>query len=230
MLSQARNNLSIAKEYLALLEDAESTFRSEYDAVVNELHILTYAETSQLDAASTIEVIQQVAERAAAVGAPAEMMAAAQGRANELHASHMELLRMRAAAELSLLQVARVSHRQGFSACDALRTSIEHATLIRLTGDIYTQAVATLNALEMGELNRLRELGEATTHLETCMEEAGVARETIVGAGRQLRDFSASDALRRAIRRATAAGLDADYLQSAGHHLAPLEAAQRQHE
>mmetsp|Transcript_36058 Transcript_36058/g.94982 ORF Transcript_36058/g.94982 Transcript_36058/m.94982 type:complete len:667 (-) Transcript_36058:208-2208(-) len=124
--ASAHSDLQVAIRYLAQLDAAAAAFASEYNSAVADLHTLTHADVTQVKAEATLARLKVAAERAAAVGAPEEMMGAAQVRANALHTSHVELLHARSRAEVALLDAARVTHTIGNVPSIDLVTSCPH--------------------------------------------------------------------------------------------------------
>mmetsp|Transcript_36057 Transcript_36057/g.94973 ORF Transcript_36057/g.94973 Transcript_36057/m.94973 type:complete len:274 (-) Transcript_36057:1778-2599(-) len=76
--ASAHSDLQVAIRYLAQLDAAAAAFASEYNSAVADLHTLTHADVTQVKAEATLARLKVAAERAAAVGAPEEMMGAAQ--------------------------------------------------------------------------------------------------------------------------------------------------------
>ena len=60
------------------MRDAAQAFAAEYNEAVGELHSLTYAEVGPMEAEATLTRLQAVAARAAAAGAPDDLMGPAQ--------------------------------------------------------------------------------------------------------------------------------------------------------
>ncbi len=219
----------MAKEYLAQLDSAAANFATQYNEAVTELHQLTHADVSQLEAEATLARLTEVAERAAALGAPEELMSAAQVRANALHASHVELLHARSRAEAALLDAARVTHTIGYAGVEPLRAALAHATSLRLEGEVVAQTQATLDALVQAEHERVAEHAAATAAIEEATAAAKRDLAQAVEAGATLREFGSCDALREAIKRALAASVEQQLIYEAQHQLVPLEAAERSH-
>ena len=178
-----------------------------YNAAVAELHQLTHADVSQLEAGATLTRLGHVAERAAALGAPEDLMHAAQVRANALHASHVELLHARARAEAEVLDTARATHAIGIAGADALRAALAHAASVQLEGEVLTTAQATLEALLRAEAERELEHAAATRALEEATAAAQAELMRAAETGETLREFGRCAALREALQRALAHNL-----------------------
>lgn len=222
-------DLNLARDYLGQLEEAAAAFANEYNETVTELHRLTYADVSQLQAEEALNELQAVAKRALALGAPDDLMQAAQVRANALHASHVELLHARSSAEAALLDAARVTHTIGVAGVEPLRAALAHAESLYLQSEVVTSAQATLDHVIHGEERRLVELEAANEELGIAVRQGQYALQEVVEAGTVLRHFSSAVALRAAIKRAIAAGVDQHLVYEAQHQLSPIEAAERSH-
>ena len=220
-----RNDLSVAKSYLEQLEQAASAAASEYNSSVQELHQLTYTEVDQFDAEVLLGRLQAVAERAEAAGAPAEMLEAAQQKANHLYSMHVELLRAKHTAEAQLTDCTRALASLGMAAIEPLRATIQHAAALGLTGPVAEQASATLAAAEEHEVNR----SAAEAEVRRCMGLVESLLASHASSGQVLRHFDAAEALRSAIQSARSCGVDQGLLYEASHQLSPIEAAEREH-
>ena len=162
-------DLQLARDYLAQLDAAAQAFANEYNEAVTELHALTYAEVEPMQAETTLERLQAVAQRAAAAGVPDDVMANAQTKANALHATVVELLHARTYAEETLLEAARATHTLGYAAAEPLRAALLHAQSLECQGDVVVQAAATLDALITGEQQRVDELNAASEELTEAL-------------------------------------------------------------
>ena len=98
---QSRADLEVAKMYLVELEQAAAAAAAEYNAAVGQLHRMIYAQLDgPREAGKALQQLKAAAARAEALGAPAEIIDAAQEKATTLHLAHVELLQTQALAEV----------------------------------------------------------------------------------------------------------------------------------
>ena len=220
----------MAKQYLEQLETAAAAAATEYNEAVSELHALTYQEVEQLDAEAMLTKLQTVAARADAAGAPEEVMMAAQQRANVLHAAVVELFNARATAEAHVVDACRQMSALGLAGTQPVKQALQQAYTLRMdSSEVVKEARTALDDLERRENDRSAELVNAGTSLREAMGDVEQTLERAVREQLVLREFAVADALRAAIKRATAAGVDQTLVYEAGHQLAPIEATERAH-
>ncbi len=225
---QAAADLHVATEYLRQLDEASANYAAECAALAAELEAASLVSTDHLGAEQALARLTEVAARAADAATP-EQMGAAQAKVNELHALVVELHGARVQADQTLYEAARQAQTHGVAACDGLRAAIAHAAALQHESEMVVAARATLEALEADAAEREVEFDAAAVELDASVRAAAEALAFAVSNGLVLRDFSAAHALRAAMGRAAAAGVDQARIHEAGHQLAPLEVAERSH-
>ena len=98
-----------------------------------------------------------------------------------------------------------------------------------LRSEVAQQAAAALDAAEQHEANRGYEMAAAEAELKSATAAVEKAVGDAVARGEKLRAFGPAEALRRAISRAEAGGVDRDLINGASQQLVPMEAAEHSH-